>query len=59
MKDSDAIDFDPLYVAATFLDHRYKLLLEPEQLHAKEEQWNLPKTILSILKLLLPGRKKS
>ena len=34
MKDSDAIDFDPLYVAATFLDPQYKLLLKPEQLHA-------------------------
>lgn len=27
VKDTQTVDFDPLYVAATFIDPRYKLLL--------------------------------
>ena len=34
MQDPQAVDFDPLYVAATFLDPRYKLLLNSEEIEA-------------------------
>jgi len=38
VKDTQTVDFDPLYVAGTFLDPRYKLLLASEQ---NEEAKNL------------------
>ena len=38
VKDTQTVDFDPLHVAATYLDPRYKLLLASEQI---EETKNL------------------
>lgn len=32
MQDAQSVDFDPLYVAGTFLDPRYKLILSSEQM---------------------------